>query len=317
MEHDAWFFIGIFAFIFLIWAATGGPTHPLSFAGPFLAQPAELGGGKYLSLPRSPFSIGNSNTVLSNSNSGSSYNSNNTSNQSGQTLSGVAFGPPSVYEGTLELSHYVSGAGGDPNDEYVEVSLSSSAQQPVTLSGFTIQSEATGNGATIPLGTEVPMSGTIQALQQVVLQPGDTAIITSGRSPIGASFRENKCIGYFSQFQTFSPSLNDSCPDPLTELQQYAGANYIRDNACITYVQSLSRCTISITPPLGVSSVCQSFLNDRLNYNGCVAAHEGDSDFKENTWRIYLGSNVALWRRQNEVIKLIDPSGKTVDAFSY
>src|SRR5665811_2252287 len=68
--HDAWFFIGIFVFIFLIWIATGGPLHPIAFTGPHLAEPQELGGGTYLQFPRAAFGVGGTNISLPGSSNG-------------------------------------------------------------------------------------------------------------------------------------------------------------------------------------------------------------------------------------------------------
>ena len=314
--HDAWFFIGIFAFIFLVWVATGGPTHQLAFSGPTLSQPGALGGGGYLSLPTAPFSLGSNGVSLPGSSSGTGSNAPVPSSSS---LSGVDFGTPSPYRGIVTLSHYVSGAGStDPNNESVRISVDSNAGTPVDLSGWTLESEATGAAIVIPKGTETPHSGIVNAVQDIVLSPGEQAIVISGRSPIGASFRENKCIGYFAQFQTFSPALPDTCPSPTTELASFYGSSYyVRDASCIDYVNTLSRCQAVLTPPTTVSGACQTFLVKYLNYNGCVSAHESDSDFLGNTWRIYLGRTNSMFRSQHEVVKLLDSSGKTVDAFSY
>jgi hypothetical protein len=154
-------------------------------------------------------------------------------------------------------------------------------------------------------------------VQDIVLLPGNSAYVISGRSPIGASFEENKCIGYFGNYQTFYPSLPLTCPAPSQELMAYSGDTYIRDNSCIQYVNSVSRCAAVLTPPSTLSGSCQSFLVKYLNYNGCVAAHQSDSDFNGTVWHIYLGRTTPLWRSSNEVVKLLDASGKTVDAFSY
>ena len=54
-----------------------------------------------------------------------------------------------------------------------------------------------------------------------------------------------------------------------------------------------------------------------FNYNGCVDAHKNDADFMGNTWRVYLGRSSSMWRTKNELVKLLDKDGKTVDAFSY
>lgn len=321
MEHDAWFFVGVFVFIFLIWIIIGGPTHPIAFTGPTLAQPQELGGGSYLSLPRAPFGLGTTNIELPGSSEGggavggSSYTS---GSQTPDPLSGIAFGTPSPYRGLVSLNHYVSGAGSsNPNNEYLQLYVSQSATLPIDITGWTVKSEATGNGMTIPVGIETPTSGTINATQDIILKPGTQAYLISGRSPIGGSFRENKCIGYFAQFQNFSPSLSPNCPAPSDELHQFY-PDYIRDTSCIDYVNNkVNRCQAVLSPPVGLSGTCQSFLIKYLNYNGCVDAHQNDSDFFGDTWRIYLGADSSLWRTQHEVIKLLDKDGKTVDAFTY
>ena len=311
MEHDAWFFIGVFVFIFLIWIATGGPMHPIAFTGPRLAEPGVLGGGTYLSLPRAPYGIGGSDVSLpGSSGSGSTYGT--------SFVGGSVFGTPSDFRGKVTLSHYVAGAGSaDPKNEYVEISVAQDAGVPVDLSEWSLASDATGNAMIIPKGTEVPTSGIVNAAQDIVLHPGERALVISGSSPVGASFRENKCIGYFSAFQSFSPSLPQNCPTPSDELSSLYGTGYIRDAACIDYVNKLSRCQVTLSPPVSASGACQSFLVKYLNYNGCVDAHRGDADFEGNTWRIYLGRTNAMWRTQHEIVKLLDVKGNTVDAFSY
>ena len=315
--HDAWFFIGVFVFIFLIWIATGGPTHPIAFTGPKLAQPGVLGGGTYLQLPRAPYGLGGTNVVLPGSSSGSSI----TDNEYGQTvpsITGGVFGPSSPYRGVVRMNRYVSGAGSsDPKNEYVELYVAQDAGAPVNLSGWTLSSDATGSSAVIPKGTEIPISGIVNAAQDIIITPGKRAIIASGSSPIGASFRENKCIGYFSTFQQFYPSLPQNCPTPSDELSTYYGAGYIRDVACIEYVNKLSRCQVALSPPVGATGACQNFMIQYLNYNGCVGTHQNDSNFKGDTWRIYLGRTTPMWRNKYEIVKLLDASGKTVDAFSY
>jgi len=320
MEHDAWFFIGVFVFIFLIWIATGGPLHPIAFTGPSLALPGQLGGGTYLSLPRAPYGIGGSSDVSlpGSSDGGGSNGSGSSENSLPIFVGGSVFGTPSTYRGIVSMNHYISGAGSkDPKNEYLEIRVASDSNVPVDLSEWVLASDASGASIAIPKGTEVPTSGIVNAAQDIVLNPGDRAIIISGQSPIGASFRENKCIGYFSTFQNFSPSLPQNCPTPNDELAANYGGGYIRDAACIDYVNKLSRCQVTLTPPVGASSACQSFLVKYLNYNGCMDAHRNDADFKGTTWRIYLGRSTPMWRTQHELVKLLDVKGNTVDAFSY
>jgi hypothetical protein len=320
--HDAWFFIGVFVFIFLIWIATGGPLHSISFTGPRLAAPQELGGGTYLQLPRAPFSVGNSHVSLPGSSNGESVQNNTQNNlktSAPPLSSGTAFGLASPYRNIVSMSHYVSNASSsNPSSEYVEISVAQNASTFVTLTGWVLGSEATGNAELIPQGTTVPTSGVVNATQGIVLQPGDRAIIISGQSPVGASFRENKCIGYFSTFQQFSPSLPQNCPSAPNELSSLYGTPYIHDPSCIDYTDTLSRCQVALPPQnTKLSLTCKDFLETYLNYNGCVATHKNDSDFNGTTWRIYLGRTKHLWRAKHEVVKLFDDRGKTVDAFSY
>lgn len=301
--HDAWFFIGVFVFIFLIWIATGGPLHPIAFTGPRLAAPGPLGGGTYLSLPQAPFGT---------SDSGSS-------NSFFPSFGGGSISEPaSIYKNILSIGHYVSSPGAERAEhEYVEVYADRNAGVPVKLTGWKLSSDVTGNTAVVPKGTEVPASGVINETQDIVLEPGQRAILISGYSPIGASFRENKCIGYFSTFQDFYPSLPQNCPTPSSELATFYGGGYVRDTACIDYFDTLNRCETTLTPPVTVSGSCQSVIVKYLNYAGCVDAHKDDPDFKGDTWRVYLGRTSSMWSTRHEVVKLIDTQGKTVDTFSY
>jgi hypothetical protein len=322
MEHDAWFFIGVFAFIFIIWIATGGPLHPISFTGTTLAQPGALGGGTYLTLPRAPYTTtGGTNISLpgsSNGRGGVLYEGSVTPDSLPGGDGGTTFSTASPYRGKVTMNHYVSGAGSvAPNNEYIEIRVAQDAGVPIDLSEWKLVSGASGAAAPIPKGTKVPVSGVINAAQDIILLPGERALVISGKSPIGASFQENKCIGYFSTFQTFSPSLPQNCPAPSDELSRFYGGDYIRDVACIEHVNKISRCEVSLSPPVTVSGSCQSFLVKYLNYNGCVDTHKNDADFMGDAWHIYLGRTTPLWRPRYEVVKLLDVSGKVVDSFSY
>ena len=329
MEHDAWFFIGVFVFIFLIWIATGGPTHPISFTGPSLAQPQELGGGTYLQFPRAPFAIGSTYVTLPGSSNGKSTYTLSNSGMPGTSpqtdvpppIYGIYFGIPSPYRNMVSLNNYVSSA--SSTDEYVELSVAQNASASVTITKWALESEATGNAEIIPRGTAVPTSGIVNAESDIVLSPGDRAIISTGPSPVGASFRENKCIGYFSSFQKFSPPLPQNCPSPSDELLASYGTPYIHDPSCIDYTNTLSRCEVLTSKVTKINRTCENFLENTLTYNGCVRNHKSDANFNGNTWRIYLGrvdkkgKTVPMWRTKHEVVKLLDDRGKTVGQFTY
>lgn len=312
MEHDAWFFVGIFVFIFVIWIATGGPLRPLSFAGPRLSLPSPLGGGTYLSFPRAPLDIGASSVSLP----GSSGNGSDAPPPA--FTNGIGFGEASPYRGAVSLGRYVSDAGSsNPGNERIELRAAQNAGAPVDLSGWRLSSDVSGTSAVLPRGVDVPVSGVVNPLQDIVLRPGERAIVVSGQPPIGASFRENKCIGYLGTFQNFSPRLPQNCPIPVDELASFYGTSSLHDPACVDYVETLPRCQTVIAPPASASSACQNFLTTYLHYNGCVNAHRHDIDFDGDTWRIYLGRTGSMWRSRYEIVKLLDAKEKTVDAFSY
>ncbi len=321
MQNDAWFFVGIFIFIFLVWVATGGPTRPISFAGPTLAKPQELGGGTYLQLPRAPTKLGSSKTTDS---SGDVNYSNYTRNYygssgSGRPLSGplygIPFGTPSPY--TKEISLYSHVRNASTTKEYLQISLSRNAAAPVRITGWWFESQITGKAAAIPGGTAVPTTNGVNQKTSIILSPGEKAYIHTGGSPIGTSFRENKCTGYLNEFQDFSPSLSRSCPRALNELQAYYGPYYLRDTSCVDYVKKISTCEADLFPSSKLTRTCRDFARQYLNYNGCVAAHKNDPDFSGKTWHIYLGYSKPLWRGRSEVIKLLDINGKTVGVFTY
>jgi hypothetical protein len=329
MEHDAWFFIGIFVFIFLIWIATGGPLHPIAFTGPRLAQPDVLGGGTYLQLPRAGIGIGNSHACLSPGcpgyySVGGTVSGGGTTAGSGvQTVPsgvpGVILTPPSPYRNMVSLGNYVSNASStDARKEYVQIYVAQNASASVDITNWVLQSGATGRAEIIPKGTRVPTSGAVNAVDDIILRPGDRAIIVSGESPVGASFSENKCIGYFGGFQVFTPALPQTCPSAADELAASYGTPYIHDPSCIDYAKSLPRCKTAVPPSYtNLSLTCQEFLESHINYNACLTLHQNDPDFGGTTWRIYLGRKKSMWRTKYEVVELLDDRGKTVATFNY
>ncbi|VAW32566.1 hypothetical protein MNBD_CPR01-362 [hydrothermal vent metagenome] len=301
---DTFFIIGIFAFIFILWIGSGGPNRPLALSGPILHGTDSV-------FPKA---------------SGVFYKDVHLSNtiKKIKTTSAVKtlsdFETLSPYSGRITLGHYVSGADNiNSSREYVTLRVTTNTT-PIDITGWTLKSSASGVSAHIPKGTEVPRSGIVNQTQDIILRPGDDAIISSGRSPIGGSFRENICIGYFAQYQSFYPTLPLTCPIPFTELKdnyRNGGGNYMRDLACINYTRSLNRCSVVTTPPVNLSSSCAKFLTTYLNYNGCVNAHEHDSYFKNKTWRIYLNRDKSMWRTHYDSVELLDKNGKLVDMFSY
>ncbi|MEK7079873.1 MAG: lamin tail domain-containing protein [Patescibacteria group bacterium] len=317
---DGFFFVGVLFFFFLIWFVGGGPTRPISFSGPYITPVTDVN--------QTQQGYGSTNNWFTGGGTGSGSTATAktpTEVRSGllnaeqelRRLQGVvtdlnAFGEPSPYKGMVKISGV--SAGQTAKEEYLTLQVSGT--QSVTITGWKLKSSATGKSATIPDGTELPKSG-INTTGPLVLSPGDQVIIATGDSPIGVSFRENMCVGYFGQRQTFYPSLWSSCPSALTEFNRYYPGNKLKDDACYTYVSSLPTCTTVTDPPTTVNRTCESFVDEYLDYNGCVWAHRYEVEFKQNRYRVFLEHGSKLWKSSREAIKLLDQNGKTVDLYTY
>jgi hypothetical protein len=201
----------------------------------------------------------------------------------------------------------------DEDEEYLTLSNSSNAS--IDLTGWTLESSVSGERARIPTGMELARLG---SRGDIMLAPGDTAIVLSGDSPVGSSFRENMCTGYFEEYQDFYPSLNRSCPYPRAELEAYSGVA-LDDDRCYDFVATLPSCenARAEADDAHISRSCEAFVEDRLTYSGCVRSHAADANFDGRTWRIFLDESGDLWRDEREIIRLLDRDGKTVDVYQY
>lgn len=309
--NDAFLVIGIFVFMFIVWVISGGPSKPISFGGPLLTSPQPLssgralGNGALLDYRVSPILRRETPRPVRHQ----------VTRRSGGSI--VVDGSRSPYIGLVRLSRTNATRNSDPKQEYIRLSVSRQAQKPIDISGWTVSSGISGTKEKILTGSNLPLSGTVSRQEDIVLNPGDFAYIISGRSPIGTSFRSNSCIGYFSQFQRFSPSLSRTCPLPEKEIRTQTSINLDRQVDCEQFVQQIPRCTLVTSIPPHLSSECRAFISKNLNYNGCVAAHQQDNNFYKNDWRIYLGRSGEMWRNDREIVQLFDERGRLVDTFSY
>ena len=311
MASDIIFFLGVILFFFVLWFASGGPTKPISFAGPYITPITDVdsvqegyGDGSY--TPTGGQSIWADIFGLQNSLAGLQRGSSDAR----------LFGEASPKRGLVTVSGYGGVSETDPDKEYV--SIYASGNEPVDITGWEIESGATHEKARIGLGAALPKAGRVNEADRIVLQPGDEAMIISGESPIGASFKENKCTGYFQSRQTFYPPLALMCPSAYDEFDRFYTRNELRDDTCYELVQSTQTCT---TPKESgkLSSACLSLIDDHLTYNGCVASHRNDADFSTHFWRIYLerDEDEEMWKSSRDAVKLIDENGLTVDLLTY
>lgn len=212
--------------------------------------------------------------------------------------------------GTASL-YYRYAKQSDPQKEYVEIRAANSNECPLDITGWTIEGRVRLK-LEIPQAAGLYISNQVNTQQDVFLEPGAKAIVVSGRSPIGSSFRLNKCIGYFAQSQEFNPYLPQKCPYPKDE--EYFSS--LSDD-CRDYIKTLSRCRANFTLPAYLGNECIKAINETLNYNKCVELHKNDEDFYEDEWRIYLNRGDELWKKSYETITLRNKNGEIIDSVSY
>lgn len=227
----------------------------------------------------------------------------------------------SPYYGKVSMSH-ISGLGNqDPSREYIRISTDLDRGETLKITGWYLKSEVTGYFAVIGKAALLPFPFT-RTETEVVLQEKDKVILTKGFSPIGISFRTNKCTGYFEENRTFYPRLSLQCPRPIDEkLPQFSNV-YDRNDECLDIIENIPRCTTKGSSfirdlPDSVSSDCKTYITTRINYNYCVVAHFGDTDFPGNEYRLFLNKFGPLWRPEHDKINLHDENGLVVDSISY
>lgn len=228
------------------------------------------------------------------------------------------FGTPSPHAGAVFIARDEAGIHAtDTGAEYVQLQAEYRNSAAVDIRGWSLQSALTGVRVLIPGAAASFVQGVPNTLGAVALAPGGVAILTSGPSPVGVSFRENACTGYLQQFQSFSPPLSERCPSP-SSLMPLTEQNLTRYGAeCFDALQGMQSCRFPQDLPHTLTQACRSQLADTLSYNGCTRAQNYRADFYEDTWRLYLGSPQELWRPSHDVLRLLDAEGRTVDVFTY
>ncbi|MEK7177100.1 MAG: hypothetical protein AAB719_02310 [Patescibacteria group bacterium] len=170
-------------------------------------------------------------------------------------------------------------------------------------------------------------------LHNIVLEPGEKAIITTGR--MGAqtpykivSFKENICSGYLENLEEykFTPALKRNCPQPENEL----GVSSL-DTECRKFIEKMPSCQkpefdtrdrdgeicrncVNGKP---LSSACVTFIKSHYSYDACIANHVNDENFYGKTWRIFLGHGWEMWAKEYETIELFDQYGQLVKSRTY
>jgi hypothetical protein len=308
------FIVYILLFLVAVWFLTGGPKRA-SVSSIFLSSPSPFGTSSFIALPTVSYDTPGV-TAQGDYSAGYGNSANPLTDQEKQTF-GLTSLPTSPYAGMVRLQSGSGSYAQSAADEYVVVQYASGGSNRIPISGWRLQSAITKRTVYIYQGTEVFAPQLAPPASTIYLGPGDSAIITSGRSPVGASFKANKCTGYLAQFQRFTPDLYQSCPLPLDEARAMNLGNSPQDADCIDYMKNVSQCRIATDLPSSLSDSCRYFIQNTLTYQGCLNRHIHDTDFLSQEWRIYLNSDEKLWRADREVLTLLDQDGKLVDSIVF
>lgn len=278
---DLWWFLGILGLIWLVWFATGGPEHYEATHGVFLKPPSPLSSGETYGNPPS------------------------IKLKLPDTLNVFLAGKRAVLGAKTNLR------AGNPDKEYLEIV--GAGDSPVDITGWRIVGQK-GINATIPQGVRVFLAGQVNEEKDIYLDQGHRAVIISGVSPVGVSFRVNACSGYLSQFQDFVPELNEVCPAPSSSPTV---KDFPLDSACLDYLNSMPLCqTPTKTLPSKLSAACHEFILLHASYNACLSDHQSDKDFWSGEWRVYLGQSEELFG-DHDTIKFYDKDNKFIGTYVY
>lgn len=218
----------------------------------------------------------------------------------------------SPYKNKIRLS-YINAPG--TFYEYFNLTTNLRDDEFIILTGWKLRSTVTGNEITIGGGANVPFEGLMDQ-HAVILRDYANIYVIPRKSPIGTSFRVNKCMGYFNQKINFTPGFSAFCPAVIDHAPPLS--REINDD-CLDYIERLPSCFKPREKdiPDNLSRSCKNFLETKVDYPNCVVNNITDKDFYKNEWHIYTGNTGIMTREKRENIELIDNFGRVVDTYNY
>ncbi|MEA2112946.1 MAG: hypothetical protein U9P50_03175 [Patescibacteria group bacterium] len=312
-----WVFVGIG----LIWLFLGGPGRMTSREGLFIKPPSPLDSGEtYGKVPSWEAFKNSSNYSQSLTEEERialelKQTQQETEKLQQELLELKTEQNKSSFTGKITISR-CKGSKTDVDQEYIKLSVKDSVNEKILISDWSFKSEMTGIEIKIGNASKLPYTSQINTESPLFVSGGDEIIILTGRSPIGVSFQVNKCSGYLEQFQDFNPHLDKDCPLVEDEDLPVSGPNAFNDN-CWDYIEKISRCETPLIFPLDMQYECRTYLTNEVNHNTCINNYKNKSGFYKPEWRIFLDRKNELWKKDREIIRLLDAQGKVVDTYSY
>lgn len=200
--------------------------------------------------------------------------------------------------------------------EYVSLSTNLDPGEQVLITGWKLRSLVTGSEIIIGGASNNGIVG-LREEKPIILSRNARVTISQDRSPIGTSFRVNKCSGYLEQKKNFFPALSTfACPAPIEDAP---GLSRAFDNDCLDYIEGLPVCEEPRERdiPKDLSSACENYIKTEINYESCIIDHRNDIDFHLPEWRVYAGRPRILWLEKRDKIQLTDNFGRVVDTIDY
>ncbi|MCK6462804.1 MAG: hypothetical protein L6Q29_03245 [Candidatus Pacebacteria bacterium] len=279
-------FLIVMAILGIVWLFTGGPLRPNAKSGWWLFKPQQQHSGKAQKQIKLEEQI------------------------SGRRASSSSAAP----EAEPDILEIRKGRATetDPNEEFIEIRAPRKNKNPYRLTGLAVEGR-NGLEITIGKGAKFFFADVIaQPEEDIFLLPGEKAVVLTGRSQLGVSFQLTKCTGYFEQHRDFTPKLPLNCPLPREENLP----SNLNDD-CLDFIDGLPRCKTVASVPPDLSSFCNAYVNEKINYKTCSEVHKSDSDYYKPEWRVFLGRDLEMWKNSRETITLKDSRGKLIDSISY
>jgi hypothetical protein len=215
---------------------------------------------------------------------------------------------------TSKLSLYLriyGGYGSSANEEYITIE-NTSKDRYIDITDFKLKSTSTNIEVTIPKTVKLYFTGMQNVEENVILGPQERAYVITGKSPTSNGMKLNKCSGYLTQYNNFSPSFSTNCPAPRNE-DLSSIPKTVNNDICFDLIDYYPSCRVQSEPISNMySSECQNFIYKKINYPNCINTHKNDSDFWEKTWYVYLKRSEKIWKDRREVIVLYDRDDKVI-----
>ncbi len=231
---------------------------------------------------------------------------------------------PSPLRGAITISEKSTPKQENPDKEYIYIRAKKSNSTAIDMSGWSIKSIVSNTKVYFPPATLMLKMIGSNTTDPVYLAPGEYAILISGRSPIYSvtpSFHTNKCIGYISEFNNFTPTLSSTCVDTKTILPPTPENVKTYGAECIDFLRQAKSCkSYTNEMPANLLPACRDLVARKLNYHSCLSDgfnKEGYKIFNNGGWYLYLNHNAEIWRNTYEAIQLLDSQGRVVDVLKY